>query len=101
MKKNKDEKKNAMADIKHVEEILQKWDPINVIEDLIESGLPPDEYDSYAPHILSMLRQGADEYKIAKHLGNLQTSSMGLGAWSEKDNEIAKELVLWWRNKNK
>jgi len=38
----------AMADIRIVESILRRWDPIGVEPG--ELG-PADEYDSYAPHM--------------------------------------------------
>ena len=88
-------------DLNHVETVLQKWDPIGVIETLKEDGLPPNEYDSYAPPILSMLAKGADVEKIAAHLGRIQTVDMGLGGpWPEKDNQIAEELTSWWQSKH-
>ena len=48
-------KNAAMADIRIAESILRRWDPIGV-----EPGkfAPADEYDSYAPHIVSMVNSG-------------------------------------------
>ncbi len=90
-----------MSDLKQVQELLQRWDPIGVIDDLKESGLPPDEYDSYAPAILNMLKRGVNVQGIASHLGQLKTVAMGLGGpWPEKDNQIAQELVFWWQSRN-
>ena len=36
-----------------VKEALKCWDPIGVIPGLIEDGLLPDEYDSYALSVYS------------------------------------------------
>ena len=99
---NKELKKQAMSDLRRIQKILQQWDPIGVIDDLIESGLPPDEYDSYAPAILTMLKQGASVQDIASHLGQIQTVTMGLGGpWPEKDYQAAQELVAWWQLREK
>lgn len=95
-------KKEAISDLKHVQEILQKWDPIGVIDGLKESGQPPNEYDSYAPAILNMLKKGANAQTIAVHLGQIQSFDMGLGGpWPEKDDLTAQKLVSWWQLKNK
>jgi len=37
------------------------WDPIDV-------GVPPDEYDTYAPQVWELLRSGASEDDVAAHL---------------------------------
>ena len=49
-------KRQATEQIRAVEAVLRRWDPIGV-----EPGIsgPADEYDSYAPHIVSMVLGGA------------------------------------------
>jgi hypothetical protein len=59
--------------------LLREWDPIGVNN----NELCRDEYDSYAPPICRWLREGADEYKLASHLEQLQRVSMGMS----RDNE--------------
>jgi hypothetical protein len=58
----------AMQQIRTVEEILRRWDPIGV-----EPGIfaPPDEYDRYAPHIVSMVQNGCTIGELAAHLDHL------------------------------
>jgi len=92
-------KKQAMEELQHVQEVLQRWDPIHVIEDLKEAGRPPDEYDSYAPTILTMLRNGCDEKQLERHLAAIESANMGLEPSQEKDQQIAAELVHWWKSK--
>jgi hypothetical protein len=68
--------KNAAArDIRAVEAILRRWDPINV-----EPGrvAPSDEYDSYAPHIVSMVESGCTVAELTAHLECLCVETMGL-----------------------
>lgn len=69
-------KNAAMADILFVQAILRRWDPIGV-----EPGVaaPADEYDSYAPHIVSMIRAGCTTEALASHLEHLSSETMGLG----------------------
>jgi hypothetical protein len=77
-----------MRDVNAVEEILRRWDPIAGGE-----CKPRDEYDSYAPHIVSLVRDAPDATLLAKHLGSLQLESMGLGETPTRNLEIAREIV--------
>jgi hypothetical protein len=74
-----------------VKEILfREWDPIGINSNPLCSG----EYDSYVSKIVQLLQAGADEYKIAEHLRNLQRVSMGLSsANEEQDRRIAAMLI--------
>ena len=67
------------------------WDPIGV------AGSPHarDEYDSYVPGVVSLLFSGASASEIAKHLTQITTESMGLGAGRERDLETAELLIEW------
>jgi hypothetical protein len=47
------------------------WDPIG-------SGVPPDEYDSYAPMVTGMLERRETDLEIAAHLAHIEKGSMGL-----------------------
>ena len=48
-------KQEAMTAVRHVEEALRRWDPIAGTPG---AGAPADEYASYAPQIVSLLRGG-------------------------------------------
>lgn len=67
------------------------WDPIGV------AGHPQarDEYDSYVPGIVSLLMSNAELSKIAKHLTQLTTNSMGLSAARDRDLKTAELLIEW------
>lgn len=71
--------------------LFQEWDPIGVKH----NSDCRDEYDSHAPTILKMLRCGADEYKLAHHLFELERVSMGLTRTGVNDSHrrIAKRLL--------
>ena len=64
------------------------WDPIGV------AGTPEarDEYDSYMPHVFSMLIQDAPSAEIAQFLVTTETEAMGLSG-SESVRERAGEVV--------
>ncbi len=77
--------------LESVKDILfYEWDPIGVGD----NPLCRDEYDSYAPTIVRLLREGADEHKITWHLSQLQKVSMGLLQIDEnRDLFIARQLI--------
>jgi hypothetical protein len=71
----RDLKKASFRNIRAVEAILRRWDPINV-----EPGKvgPSDDYDSYAPHIVSMVESGCTGAELTAHLECLRVETMGL-----------------------
>ncbi len=79
-----------------VERFLQAWDPIGVIQDGVKTGVPPTEYDSYAPKILGLLIKGISIEELANELSSIRTKQMGLTSKLEDDKSFAKGLMLWW-----
>lgn len=69
----------AISDIRVVADILRRWDPINVQPGTLG---PADEYDSYAAHIVSMVKSGCTIEELAEHLDHLCVNNMGLGTSS-------------------
>jgi hypothetical protein len=55
--------------------LRQHWDPIGGGS---MPDLPTDEYDGYAPSVVGLIRRGADDLHIARHLAELERVSMGL-----------------------
>jgi hypothetical protein len=94
---------SVKADISVVEDALRRWDPIGVIEMLVENELPPDEYDSYAPYILGMLQRSCSVQELQHHLEYVREVTMGMGRafpdTTTKAHEIATELVTWWNGR--
>ncbi len=66
----------AKADIRIVEELLRSWDPIGVSPG---TAALSDEYDSYAPHIVWMVKGGCVMEDLAAHLERLSVDIMGIG----------------------
>ena len=101
---NKELKRQLRADVEVVKDALRDWDPIGVIPELVASGIPPNEYDSYAPHVLGMLQQGATSDEIRDHLEHTREETMGLGPRTplstSYDAKIASDLEAWWRSKH-
>jgi hypothetical protein len=79
-----------MRPVNRVQVILRRWDPIGVQPGEVA---PDDEYDSYAPHIVSLVVQGCSVALLARHLERLRTETIGLEANPEYDKEIANEIV--------
>jgi hypothetical protein len=73
-----------------VEEVLRRWDPIGVEPGVIA---PADEYDSYAPHIVSMVDDDCSVATLAAHLEHLTVSVIGARADYDVSFEFAEEIV--------
>ena len=95
---NKDPRSAAMSNIRVVKAALRDWDPIGVM-DLEEP--PLDEYDSYAPLIVAMVDRGCTPEELARHLGHIQITAMGLGPSQENDRKIAVQICESLRPSNK
>jgi len=54
--------------------LMQKWDPIGV-KDVPEAA---DEYDMYIDDIYCLLKRGASDEELSKHLVKIETERMGL-----------------------
>ncbi len=92
--------KEAKLRLRAIEEILQEWDPIGVIETLKEDGLPPNEYDTYAPGVFQQLVYGKTAKEIAEYLGSLEITNMGFkGPDQEKNLRIAERLKAYWSSR--
>jgi hypothetical protein len=84
-------RQSVRADLECVKAILRQWDPIGVFPDC---GSCParDEYDSYAPHLLSLICSGAADDVLAQELETIRTVRMGLPRSLHRDKEIAEQL---------
>ena len=74
-----------MAQVALVQEVLRRWDPI--------SGSPGDEYDSYAPHIVTIVVSGCTVRDLAWHLRKLRTESMGIEPNDRADECAARDIL--------
>jgi len=80
----------AMAEIRGVEEVLRSWDPIGVSPSTLA---PSDEYDGYAPHIVSMVKSGCTSDELAAHLERLGVETMGIGPSSAASRAHSLEFA--------
>ena len=85
-----------MAHLRTVERFLQVWDPIGIIEDEIDSGTPPTEYDTYAPKVLALLQRGVSTDDLVNHLSGLRRD-LGLDPDDMRDQEAAQSIIRWWQ----
>ena len=51
------------------------WDPIGGGR---MPDLPDDEYESYAPRVVALFREGADDRKVATYLSEVERVAMGI-----------------------
>jgi hypothetical protein len=86
----RDRRRRARARIEAVQAVLRRWDPIGILPG--KAG-PADEYDSYAPHIVTLVSEGASVGKVAAHLGKLRIGAIGLGPDPHRDAEVAAEII--------
>lgn len=67
------------------------WDPIGI------AGASPDhgmsEYHGYSQKIATLLSDGADQQRLARHLSMLRTQSMGLRPNDPADQAVAVRLI--------
>lgn len=91
-------KRAMIEDIRIVEEILRRWDPIGVEPGTVA---PADEYDSYAPRIVSMVKSGCTAEVLAAHLDFLGSEVMGLGPGNDQSRahclKFATEILATLR----
>ena len=78
-------KRGAMQRIVVVEEILRRSNPIG-------QSVSADEYDSYAPHIVSMVAQGCSLEQLCSQLEKIRVN-MGMGPFGGADRDIAIEIL--------
>ena len=86
----KNQKKQIMAKIRAVAEILRRWDPIGICPG---DFAPADEYDDYAPQIVTLVAQGISIEQLARHLETVRTQTIGVEANRSHDETIAKEII--------
>lgn len=79
-----------MKKISAVQEILRRWDPIGIAPG---SFGPADEYDEYAPHIVTLVMQGCTEGDLSRHLGIVRTEVIGVEEQPSWDAKIAQEIL--------
>lgn len=67
------------------------WDPIGV------AGAPGarDEYQSYLPFVVDLLRRGEDASAIATYLLRIEQEAIGLGGNRRLARRAAARLVEW------
>ena len=70
-----------------VREVLRTdWNPVGV------HGLPEDEYDSYVWPIVRLLREGADEAALTKHLHEVELLYFNRDTSEAKLKPVAQRL---------
>ena len=87
---NNTNKRDPVASIRLVEGVLRRWDPVGV-----QPGrfAPVEEYDSYAPQIVSMVESGCSADALAAHLEHLSVNTMGVDSNIRASTKFAAEIL--------
>jgi len=88
------QRRQVDADLSLVCAALRDWDPIGVFPNWPDG--PADEYDSYAPHIVTLLRSGANQTEIADELERIRTQPIGLPSNRPRDDVHARRILAEW-----
>lgn len=76
--------------VSEVDRILwEEWDPIGVNDE----PAARDEYSSYVPDVVRLLRDEADAAQIARHLQTIEEVSITVGVYDERRRRVAGKLV--------
>ena len=81
-------KAQALSRIAAVEVLLRQWDPLSLAD-----FAPEDEYNDYAPPIVTLVAEGATPLRIAQHLAALQTAQLGVAVTPEVNLKVATGIV--------
>jgi hypothetical protein len=87
---NKTRKKETIARIQAVQAILRRWDPMDLAPGKFA---PEDEYDDYAPQIVSIVSQNCSVEHLLDHLQNLRTGMICMRDKIQDDKNIALEII--------
>jgi len=87
---NKTNKRDPAARISLVQGVLRRWDPVGV-----QPGrfAPAEEYDNYAPQIVSMVEEGCSADALVAHLEHLSVNTMGVDSNLRASTKFAAEIL--------
>jgi hypothetical protein len=87
---DKTNKRDPVARIRLVEGVLRRWDPVGV-----QPGrfAPAEEYDSYAPQIVSMVESGCSADALVAHLEHLSVNTLGVDSNLRASTKFAAEIL--------
>lgn len=95
-----DRHRQIRTELRALNDLLNDWDPIGVVDDQRRDGVPLSEYESYVPGILGLLQRGARDDQIAQHLFELATQQMGLTTTKKAQLQSARKICAWFRRKS-
>ena len=65
--------------------LWEDWDPIGC-------GVPEDEYDSYVPDVIRLLREHVDEERLSDHLARVAREAMSCTVPETRLKRVAEKL---------
>lgn len=81
-------KRQAVDRVATVARLLREWDPLS-----ISDFAPEDEYDSYAPPLVTLVAEGANELQVAQYLSQVQRERLGVPETPAENIVFAKRIV--------
>jgi hypothetical protein len=75
-----------------VNDVLNEWDPIGVVEQQRLDGIPLNEYWGYGHAIIRMLSKGATAEALAEHLSSVAKGFSMSSSTKEQQMPIARKL---------
>ena len=84
-----------MTRIRMVRAILRRWDPMDLAPG---EFAPADEYDTYAPHIVSLVAQGCSVEHLLGHLQKLRKGMVCMRDNPKRDMDTASEIIAALRS---
>jgi hypothetical protein len=80
-------KDSMTASVRYV--LLHRWDPIGIADE----PAAQDEYDAYAPLLVSMMHAGAKADALSRHLLSIERDRMGLPGDALRAARVAEQLM--------
>ena len=80
-----------MSELEKLKVLLwEEWDPIGVNDG--DGDWPDNEYDNYAPQLLTLVEAGKSKVEIEAYLTGVETEYMGLGP-SGRSGPVAERAI--------
>jgi len=68
--------------------LMREWDPIGIHDE----PAAHDEYDSYVPHVASMIQSQKTPEELAEYLLSVEKAKMGLNGDANRARSVATQL---------
>lgn len=74
--------------------LIRDWEPI-----ICNELLPDNEYDSYIPEIIRLLRSDCSSEQLAVYLQHVERDYMEVETDPERTTRVASKLIAAWKQR--